>query len=98
MSDPESAQVEIQNVSVVTILHGDKEFIPLILHNFQSFNDQKNLELIVVDDGSENLMKYFMDTDRCMYLHLKNEEKESFMKQIFEGYKQPNKTVLQYIN
>ena len=96
MSVSESVQDERKNVSVVTILHGEKEFIPLILHNFQNFNDQENLELIVVDDGSENLMKYFMDTERCMYLHLKNEEKESFMKQIFEGYKQPNKTVLQY--
>ena len=64
MSDPEAAQDEIKNVSVVTILHGEKEFIPLILHNFQNFNDfnkKENLELIVVDDGSENLMKYFMD-------------------------------------
>ena len=77
-------------VSVVTILHGEKEFIPLILHNFQNFNDQETLELLIVDDGPENLMKYFMDTDRCMYLHLNQEEKETFMKQVEEGYKQPN--------
>ena len=39
MSVPESVQDEIKNVSVVTILHGEKEFIPLILNNFQNFND-----------------------------------------------------------
>ena len=64
MSVPESVQDEIKNVSVVTILHGEKEFIPLILNNFQNFNDfnkKENLELIVVDDGSENLMKYFKE-------------------------------------
>ena len=47
-----------EKVSVVTILHGEKEFIPLILHNFQNFNDQETLELLIVDDGPENLMKY----------------------------------------
>ena len=33
MSVPESVQDETKNVSVVTILHGEKEFIPLILIN-----------------------------------------------------------------
>ena len=85
-----------EKVSVVTILHGEKEFIPLILHNFQNFNDQETLELLIVDDGPENLMSYFCDIDRCLYLHLDQEEIKKFMDQIEEGYKQPNKSYLYY--
>ena len=38
--------------SIITILHGEKEFIPLIKYNFKNFNDQVSLELIIVDDGA----------------------------------------------
>ena len=82
--------------SCITILHGEKEFIPLIKHNFQNFNDQESLELVIVDDGKENLMKEFMDIDRCIYLHLNEDEIKEFMKQIEEEYKQPNKSLLYY--
>ena len=82
--------------SCITILHGEKEFISLIKHNFQNFNDQESLELVIVDDGKENLMKEFMDIDRCIYLHLNEDEIKEFMKQIEEEYKQPNKSLLYY--
>ena len=82
--------------SCITILHGEKEFIPLIKHNFQNFNDQESLELVIVDDGKENLMKEFMDIDRCIYLHLSEDEIKEFMKQIEEEYKEPNKSLLYY--
>ena len=82
--------------SCITILHGDKEFIPLIKHNFKNFNDQESLELIVVDDGKENLMNHFCDIERCTYLHLNEEEIKEFMEQIEEEYKQPNKSLLYY--
>ena len=82
--------------SCITVLHGEKEFIPLIKHNFQNFNDQESLELVIVDDGKENLMKEFMDIDRCIYLHLNEDEIKEFMKQIEEEYKQPNKSLLYY--
>jgi len=85
-----------EKVSVITILHGETEFIPLIKHNYQNFNDQGNLELVVIDDGKENLSEYFSDLDNCIYLHLNNEEINKFLDQIEEGYKQPNKTGLQY--
>ena len=82
--------------SCITILHGEKEFIPLIKHNFGNFNDQESLELVIVDDGKENLMKEFMDIDRCIYLHLSEDEIKEFMKQIEEEYKEPNKSLLFY--
>ena len=92
-----------EKVSVVTILHGEKEFIPLLRNNFQNFNNPENhsnylqeLELIIVDDGKENLSEHFSDIDNCIYLHLNQEEILKFMDQIEEGYKQPNKTGLQY--
>ena len=92
-----------EKISVITILHGEKEFIPLIQHNFQNFNNSENhsnylqeLELIVVDDGKENLGELFSEIDNCIYLHLNQEEILKFMDQIEEGYKQPNKSILQY--
>ena len=39
-------------ISVITLLHGERQFIPLIQANFQEFDYPKEkLELIVVDDG-----------------------------------------------
>ena len=69
-------------VSIVTILHGEKEFIPLITHNFNSFNKKEDLQLIIVDDGKDNLSKLFDHLDNCIYLHLDNEEIISFMDKI----------------
>ena len=68
--------------SVITILHGDEEFIPLILNNFKNFNDNELLELVVVDDGDKNLIKYFSDLDNVLYLHLNQEEKDKFTNRI----------------
>jgi len=82
--------------SIITIFHGEKEFIPLLLNNFKNFKNQESLELVIVDDGPENLMSYFCDIDRCLYLHLDQDEIKKFMKQIEEGYKQPNKSYLYY--
>ena len=82
--------------SCITILHGEKEFIPLIKHNFENFNDQESLELIIIDDGKENLMSHFYNIERCLYIHLKEEQKSECRKQIEEEYKQPNKSLLYY--
>ena len=92
-----------EKISIITILHGDKEFIPLIRDNYNNFVDKSNhknylqeLELVIVDDGDNNLMEYFSDISNCLYLHLNSEEKEDFMKKIIEEYKQPNKSYLYY--
>ena len=84
-------------VSIVTILHGETEFIPLILDNYQNFKDSDNLELVIVDDGKENLSSYFKEIKNCFYFHFDVEEKEKFIDQIIEGYKQPNSSGLKYL-
>ena len=38
----------------------------------------------------------FADLENCIYLHLDKEDIQKFMDQIEEGYKQPNKSGLQY--
>jgi len=38
-------------VSVITLLHGETEFIPLIIHNYNNFLKTQELELVIVDDG-----------------------------------------------
>ena len=88
-----------EKISVVTILHGEKEFIPLIKNNYRIFHDKnysQELELVIVDDGKENLSEMFTDLENCIYLHLDKEDIQKFMDQIEEGYKQPNKSGLQY--
>ena len=87
-----------EKVSVVTILHGETEFIPLIKHNFQTFSNAENhsMELVIVDDGKENLINFFKDIENCTYLHLNQDEINKFMDQIEEGFKQPNKSGLHY--
>ena len=84
------------SISIVTLLNGETEFIPLILHNFQNFNEQDSLELVIIDNGKDNLMNHFSEIKNCLYFHFSNEEKEKFMQQIEEGYKQPNKSYLYY--
>ena len=92
-----------EKISIITILHGEQEFIPLIKDNYQKLCNPENhknysqeLELIIVDDGKENLIQEFLDLDNCIYLHLKQDDISEFMDQIEEGYKQPNKIGLQY--
>lgn len=92
-----------EKVSIITIFHGDKEFIPLIKHNYKSFLDKENhsnylqgLELVIVDDGKENLISEFCDLENILYLHLDSEKINKFNNQIIENYNQPNKSLLYY--
>ena len=66
-----------EKVSIITILHGEEEFIPLIKDNYINFLNKVNhtnylqdLELVVVDDGKENLIKEFCDLDNILYIFL----------------------------
>ena len=92
-----------EKVSIITIFHGEKEFIPLIKNNYNNFLDKANhtnylqeLELVIIDDGKQNLMKEFCDLENILYLHLDKEEIQKHNKQIIEEYKQPNKSLLYY--
>jgi hypothetical protein len=82
--------------SIITILHGEKDFIPLIRNNYNNFLDKDTLELVIVDDGKENLISEFCDLDNILYLHLDKDEIQKFNDQILEEYKQPNKSLLYY--
>ena len=73
---------EKPKVSVITLLHGEKEFVPLILHNYQNFLQNQELELVVVDDGKESLALQFADVENCLYLHFDQAEIADFFKKI----------------
>ena len=82
--------------SIVTILHGQAEFVPLILHNFAEFVNNDDLELVIVDDGPETLCHLFCDTEQCIYIHLTQAEKGSFWNKIFSEYGSQDRSLLQY--
>ena len=86
----------MEKVSVITILHGERDFCPMICHNYRNFNKTQEIDLVIVDDGKESLASEFSDLENCLYLHLKPEEISDFFKKILEGYKQPNKSPLYY--
>lgn len=70
-------------ISVITLLRGEKEFIPLIKANFQEFNYPKDkLDLIIIDDGKESLLEEFLDDDRYLYLYLNESEIKEFIEKI----------------
>ncbi len=85
-----------EKVSIITILHGDKEFIHLIRNNYNRFLNKDTLELVIVDDGKQSLIKEFCDLDNILYLHLDNTEVEKYNKEIIDNFKQPNKSLLYY--
>ena len=85
-----------EKVSIITIFHGDKEFIPLIRDNYNRFLNKDDLELVIVDDGKQSLIKEFCDLDNVLYLHLSLDEVEKYNKEIIDNFKQPNKSLLYY--
>ena len=75
--------VEQPNVSIVTLLRGEQEFIPLIKDNFNLFEYPKEkLELVIIDDGKESLVSEFLDDERILYLHLSDKEIQEFLEKI----------------
>jgi len=91
----EGSQVTKDAVSVIVLLHGEREFCSLIRHNYQNFLENVDLELVIVDDGKESLASEFVDLENCLYLNI-YADRETFFKQILDGYKQPNKSPLFY--
>jgi len=77
----------MSKVSVVCIIHNDKKYIPLIKENFDKFDyPPEDLELLIIDDGPENMMGDFLDWDRTLYVHLNQEDKIQYLKKItFKG-------------
>ena len=74
---------ELPPISVITILRGESEFIPLIKANLNEFDYPKDkLELIIVDDGNVTLMDHFLDDERILYLHLNDKEIKDFIEKI----------------
>ena len=89
-----------ENISIITIMNGEKEFISLIIYNFiqltKSKNNDQELELFVIDDGIDDLSESFKNIKDCTYIHLNKDDRLKFMEKILEDYKQPNKMELLY--
>ena len=87
-----------EEVSVVVTFHGQEHFIPLIRDNYQRFKeyDKQTLELVIVDDGSEDLSSKFSDLEDAIYIHLDDRDLEAFFEKIISSNKQENENLLYY--
>ena len=86
-------------ISIITLLRGNRDYIPIILHNYNNFSYNKDdLELVVIDDGKESSLSMFKDVQNCTYLHLTESDISEFMEKIIEGSKAPDKLPLQFQN
>ena len=76
-----------KKVSVICIIRNDREYFSLIKENFMSFDyPQDDLELLVLDDGPENMMDHFLDWDRTLYMHMSQDDIAKYIQKIsFKG-------------
>ena len=64
-----------KKISVICIIRNDRDYFSLIKENFYNFDyPQDDLELLVLDDGPENMMDDFLDWDRTLYIHMSQED------------------------
>ena len=74
---------DLPYISIITLLHGEQEFIPLIKSNLNKFDyPQDKLELVIIDDGKESLISELLDDNRILYIHLDNKEIQGFLEKI----------------
>lgn len=87
-----------EEVSVVVTFHGQEHFIPLIRDNYQRFkgHDKQTLELVIVDDGSEDLSSKFSDFEDAIYIHLDESDRDKFFEKIISSNKQGHENLLYY--
>ena len=87
MSKVSTSKVSTSKVSIVCIVNNDKDFFSLIKENFEKFDYPKeDLELLILDDGPENMLDEFLDCDRTLYVHLSPEDKVQYLQKItFKG-------------
>ena len=83
------------DISFVCVLN-HIEMIPLLIHNYQSIITSGKKELIIIDDSDNSSLQSFLNLDDCIYLHLQQNDKDKFMKTIFDNFKEPNKNYLYY--
>jgi len=76
-----------KKVSVICILRNEKEYFPLIKENFLKLDYPKDdLELLIIDDGPENMTEHFVDWDRTLYIHMSPEDIVKYLQNItFKG-------------
>jgi hypothetical protein len=86
----------MSSVSVVTVIHGETEFVPLILDNYRRFLDTQKLELVIVDDGPRSLASLLSNVPHCLYLHLSDTEIDTMFTKIRGDYKQLSTTEINY--
>ena len=83
----------MNELSVVTLLNGKEEYIPLIKYNYDLFRSKHKIEMIIIDTGNKNLGDRF-DDENIYYFHLSLEDKQRYIDEIIKN-KEKNKENIQ---
>lgn len=83
----------MNEISIVCLFNGEKEYIPLIHYNYNLIKSEYKSELIIVDFGNQDLSSEFLNEEIC-YLYLSRDEKQKYMEEIFKN-KEQNKENIQ---
>ena len=83
----------MDELSIICIFNGEKEYIPLIHYNYNLIKSDYKSELIIIDFGNEDLSSRFLD-EEIFYLYLSRDEKQKYMEEIFKN-KEQNKENIQ---
>ena len=66
---------EQPNISLVTILHDNKEFYPLFQYHWETFDYPKDkLEWIIVDDSKHDHSEYIPVDENILYIRVSSNE------------------------
>ncbi len=78
----------LPNVSIITPTYNKKNFFPLAIHNFLSFDYPKEkLEWIILDDGDESIKDILPNDSRIKYYYYDKDTKDKIYHIFIENYK-----------
>lgn len=79
-------------ISLITPTYNKSKFLPLTVHNFNSFNYPKNkIEWIIIDDSDESIKEYLPKDSRIKYYYFDKNMIEELYKEFMNDYQEKKK-------
>lgn len=83
---------DLPKVSLITPTYNKVNFLPLLIHNFNSFNYPKDkIEWIILDDGTNSIEEYLPKDPRIKYYYFDKNMIEELHKEFLNNYQEKKK-------